>query len=193
MSDFFGSFLTPPPLLIRFLPSIIRFFGVILDPPLKIGHHLCTLPLRVNGFIWDLLVFLILGFAYNICKQFFQIGSKCILKTVDKIPLFCCSIQSKTKNVILNCTDYGYPEGELFSKIPNLWACADKLDRKFLVHLRYLYSVNLSAPILVLQVPSPCNQPLFLQKTKPLYPNIYLGIGFEFGPQRIGDLVIVCP
>ena len=42
------------------------------------------------------------------------------------------------------------------------------------------------------------NQPLFLQKTKPvcLYihiPNIYLGLGFEFGPQRIRDLAIVCP
>ena len=34
------------------------------------------------------------------------------------------------------------------------------------------------------------NQPLFLQKTKPLYPapNIYLGLGFEFWPQRIRDL-----
>ena len=39
------------------------------------------------------------------------------------------------------------------------------------------------------------NQPLFLQKTKPLIniPNIYLGLVFEFGPQRIRDLVIVCP
>ena len=39
------------------------------------------------------------------------------------------------------------------------------------------------------------NQSLFLQKTKPLYRNTkYLfGLGFEFGPQIIGDLVIVCP
>jgi hypothetical protein len=40
-------------------------------------------------------------------------------------------------------------------------------------------------------------QPLFLQKTNPLYPHpllfIYLGLGFEFGPQRIRDLAIVCP
>ena len=39
------------------------------------------------------------------------------------------------------------------------------------------------------------NQPLFLQKTS-LYihiPNIYLGLGFEFGSQRIRDLAIVCP
>jgi hypothetical protein len=37
------------------------------------------------------------------------------------------------------------------------------------------------------------NQPLFLQKTKRLYPNIYLELGFESGPQRIRDLAIVCP
>jgi hypothetical protein len=24
-------------------------------------------------------------------------------------------------------------------------------------------------------------------------PNIYLGLGFEYGPQRIRDLAIVCP
>ena len=39
------------------------------------------------------------------------------------------------------------------------------------------------------------NQTLLLQKIKPLYPhlpNIYLGLEFEFGPQRIGDLAIVC-
>ena len=32
-------------------------------------------------------------------------------------------------------------------------------------------------------------QPLFLQKTKPLY----LGLGFEFEPQRIMVLAFVCP
>ena len=36
---------------------------------------------------------------------------------------------------------------------------------------------------------------VYLQKTKPFYPNIYLGLGieFEFGPQIIRDLAIVCP
>ena len=35
-------------------------------------------------------------------------------------------------------------------------------------------------------------QPLFLQKTKTIqFPNIYLGLGFEFGPQRIRDLTFV--
>ena len=37
--------------------------------------------------------------------------------------------------------------------------------------------------------------PLFLKKTKPLYPhpNEYLGLGFEFELQRIRDLAFVCP
>ena len=34
-------------------------------------------------------------------------------------------------------------------------------------------------------------QLLFLQKTKPLY--IYLGVGFELGPQIIWELAFVCP
>ena len=40
------------------------------------------------------------------------------------------------------------------------------------------------------------NQPLFLQKTMPLYPNPlkkYLGVGAEFEPERIRNLVIMCP
>ena len=39
-------------------------------------------------------------------------------------------------------------------------------------------------------------QSSFLQETIPFYieiPNIYLGLVFEFGPQRIMDLAIVCP
>ena len=36
------------------------------------------------------------------------------------------------------------------------------------------------------------NQPLFLQK-KAFIPNIYLELGFEFGPQRMRDLAIVYP
>jgi hypothetical protein len=38
------------------------------------------------------------------------------------------------------------------------------------------------------------NQPLFLQKKLRLYiqiPNIYLGLGFKFGPQRIMDFAIL--
>ena len=55
-----------------------------------------------------------------------------------------------------------------------------------------VFSAELSAPSWYI------NQPLFLKKTLILYiqiPNVYLGLGFEFefGPQRIRDLAIVCP
>ena len=59
-----------------------------------------------------------------------------------------------------------------------------------------VFSTKLSVPILLQRVPCPCFsivQPLFLQNLS-LYihiPNIYLGLGFEFGPQRIRDLAIV--
>ena len=60
------------------------------------------------------------------------------------------------------------------------------------------FSANLSAPILVLWVPCPCFPLInhYFYKKLSLYiqiPNIYLGLGFEFGPQRIWDLAIVCP
>ena len=59
-----------------------------------------------------------------------------------------------------------------------------------------VFSAKLSAPILVQWVPCPCF-PLFNQyfyKKLSLYihlPNIYLGLGFEFGQQRIRDLAFV--
>ena len=63
-----------------------------------------------------------------------------------------------------------------------------------------VFSANLSAPILVIYmwVPCPCF-PLInhsLYKKLSLYiqiRNIHLGLRFEFGPQRIRDLAIVCP
>ena len=61
-----------------------------------------------------------------------------------------------------------------------------------------VFSAKLLAPILVQSVPCPCF-PLFnhyFYKKLSLYihiPNIYLGLGFEFGLQRIMDLAIVCP
>ena len=61
-----------------------------------------------------------------------------------------------------------------------------------------VFSAKLSAPILVQWVPCPCF-PLFhhhFYKKLSLYiyiANIYLGLGFEFGPNRIRDLAFVCP
>ena len=61
-----------------------------------------------------------------------------------------------------------------------------------------VFSAKLSAPILVQWVPCPCF-PLFNHhfcKKLRLFihiPNIYLGLEFEFRPQRIWDLASVCP
>ena len=60
-----------------------------------------------------------------------------------------------------------------------------------------VFSAKLWAPILVQWVPYPCF-PLFnyyFYKKLSLYmhiPNIYLELGFEFGPKRIRDLSFVC-
>jgi hypothetical protein len=62
----------------------------------------------------------------------------------------------------------------------------------------WVFSAELSAPILAQWVPCPCF-PLFnhyFNKKLSLYfhiPNIYLGLGFEFAPQRIRELAFVRP
>ena len=90
-------------------------------------------------------------------------------------------------------TDYGRQGKPFFGKISNFWAWADKFwgiwgifGRFVSTHFGTLSSLSMFS----------INQPLFLQKTKPLQiPNIYLELGFEieFGPQKIRDLAIVCP
>ena len=66
-------------------------------------------------------------------------------------------------------------EAFIHIEIQNPWAWADKLGK---VSPLSMFSII---------------QPLFLQKTKPLfpYPKYFLGLGFEFGPQRIRDLAFV--
>ena len=80
-------------------------------------------------------------------------------------------------------TDYGRPMKLFFIEITN-----------FLGLARQFGQINFGAfgvsPLSMFSI----NQPLFLQKVS-LYiqiPNIYLGLGFEFGLQRIRDLAIVC-
>ena len=78
-------------------------------------------------------------------------------------------------------TDYGHPES-FFSKIPNFWAWADKSGPTFFGNLGY-FQQNYKHPFWYCKslVHVSINQPLFFQKTKPLYSNPkYL---FEFGPQ----------
>ena len=88
---------------------------------------------------------------------------------------------------MLQYTDYGRPMKLFFIEIQNLGRQIGQIHfGAFGVFL-----ANLSAPILILCPLSmfSINQPLFLQKTRPLYPNPK----YLFGPQRIGDLAIVCP
>jgi hypothetical protein len=59
-----------------------------------------------------------------------------------------------------------------------------------------VFSANLSSPILVLWVPCPWFPLIdrYFFKKLSLYiqiPKIYVGLGFEFGPQKIRDLAIV--
>jgi hypothetical protein len=61
-----------------------------------------------------------------------------------------------------------------------------------------VFSAELSAPILVQLVPCPCfplfNHYFYIKLGLYIHiPNIYLGLRFEFGPQRIKDLAFVCP
>ena len=82
--------------------------------------------------------------------------------------------------VTYQVTDYGHPERVFFRKSQTFG----------------VFSADLSAPILVLWVPCfPLINHYFYKKLS-IYtqiPNIFLGLGFEFGPQRIRDLAIMCP
>ena len=97
-----------------------------------------------------------------------------------------------------NCSDHGLrtPDEGFFIKIPNIGLGQTNWADKF---WSLGFSDNLSAPSLVLWVPCPFLLSInhyFYKKTS-LYihiPNIYLGLGFEFEfrPQRVKDLAIIC-
>ena len=79
------------------------------------------------------------------------------------------------------------PNEAFFHRNPKLFGLSRQFGQiNFVVF--GVFSANLSAPILILRVPCPCF-PLFnnyFYKKLSLYiqiPNIYLGLGFEFGPQ----------
>ena len=83
-------------------------------------------------------------------------------------------------------TDYGRPIKLFFIEIPNFWGIWGIFERFISNHFGTVIPLSMFS----------INQ-LFLQKTKPLYPNpkylFYLGLGFEFKLQIIRDLAIVCP
>ena len=89
---------------------------------------------------------------------------------------------------IVTATDYGHSERVFFFGNPNFRAWADKLGRTFLGHLGYF------RPIYRHRIFPLINH--YFYKKLSLYiqiPNIHLGLRFEFGPQRIRHLAIVCP
>jgi hypothetical protein len=95
---------------------------------------------------------------------------------------------------IVDHTDYGRPMKPFFIEIPNfglgqtIWA--DNFGGIFGQFISTDFGTV--SPLSML----PINQTLFLQKKTCLYiqiPNIYLGLGLEFGPKQIRGLAIVCP
>ena len=89
---------------------------------------------------------------------------------------------------IVDFADYGRQIKPFFIEIPNFWAWADNLGKTNFGSFG-VFSADLSAPCFLL-----INN--YFYKKLRLYiqiPKVYLGLGFEFGPQRIRDLAIVCP
>jgi hypothetical protein len=80
----------------------------------------------------------------------------------------------------------------IFIKIVNFWARADNLGQQILGH--FLYFQNLFGTVSSLSMFSLINH--YFYKKLSLYieiSNIYLGLGFEFGPPRIRNLAVVYP
>ena len=113
------------------------------------------------------------------------------MKNVDPNQIVCCFfLWRRTTNLIILHTDYGRPMKPFFIEIPNFWA--DRFCGIWGIFGRIICThFGTGSPLAIFII----NQPLLLQKLS-LYihiPNIYLGLGFEFGPQRIRDLAFVCP
>ena len=64
-------------------------------------------------------------------------------------------------------TDYGHPMKPFFIKIPNVWAWADNFVAFGGIFGRFISTLfGTVSPLYMFSI----NQPLFLQKTSPLYP-----------------------
>ena len=97
--------------------------------------------------------------------------------------------------IMLKSTDYGHPERTFFEN-PKLLGLGRQIGLKMFGAFGVI-SADLSAPILVLWVPCPCFPLInhYFYKKLSLYiqiPKNYLGMGVEFGTERISNLVIVC-
>ena len=78
------------------------------------------------------------------------------------------------KQCIVKLMDFGYAEIAFFAKIPNFWACADKLDPKFSRAFGCIFG-QATAPILALHGPS--NEKLVGLKAKKF---LFVGSLFMF-------------
>ena len=133
--------------------------------------------------------------------QFFVLESiilppkKTLTKSIQVF--FCCNSLFPGHTYIFQGTDYGRANKAFFRRNPRLLGLGRQF-RQINFGVFGVFSDHLSAPNLVLWVPCP-SFPLinhYFYKKLCHYiqiPNIYLGFGFEFGPQRFRDLAIVCP
>ena len=86
--------------------------------------------------------------------------------------------------LVFDVTDYGRTMKPFFIEIKTIWA--DKFWGIWGIFGRFISTHCPCFPLI--------NH--YLKKKLNLYfqiPNTYLGLGFEFGPQKIWDLAIVCP
>ena len=94
-------------------------------------------------------------------------------------------------NSILWITGYGRPMKPFLIEIQNIWAWADKLGRLIVGHLGY-FRPYYQHPFWYSESIAHVFHYSTIISTKNLSFN-YLGLGFEFGPQRIRDLTFMCP
>ena len=99
---------------------------------------------------------------------------------------------------IPQCTDYERPNEAFFHRNPKLLGLGRQFGQinfgafgVFSANYQHPFWYSYLSPLSMLSI----IQPLFLQKTKPFYPNSkYLfGIDLNLGRKEFWDLVIVCP
>ena len=87
-------------------------------------------------------------------------------------------------SLVIRSTDYGHQDTDFFFENSKLLGLGRQIGPNVFGAFG-VFSIELCiSPLSMFFI----IQPLCLQKTKPLFPlpNIYLGLGFEFGQQRIG-------
>ena len=90
-------------------------------------------------------------------------------------------------------TDYGRPK-KLFSLNPEILGWGRQIGQ-INSGVFGVFSAKQSAPMFVQFLIHFFHYSTIISKKKPFYqiPNIYSGLGSEFGPQKLGILAFVCP